>query len=147
MFLATVLQAGEFTELQINRSFPQSPNSSSLCLSVKFRQEIISLVSRNDEADKVTSPKTTGWNVPPMLIKIQPENNNHAAVVVPIKGNPDGKWVEIRMKLPIRPTASFKIFFQQSGSLIDRTMSGPSSVASSFRVSLEKIFFHSGQSC
>ena len=87
------------------------------------------------------------WTAPPMLIKIRPENNK-PEVVVPVRSNEAGKWVQINMKFSIRPSTSFRLYFQQSGPLFDGKMLDPSvSSAISFRIALEKLQLSSGPSC
>lgn len=140
--------------MQINRNFHRLPNSTNLCVSFKFRQEAVTLMSQ-DKIDNVKLDKfspsikkiSNEWTAPPMLIKIRPENNN-PEVVVPVRSNEEGKWVQINMKFSIQPSASFRLYFQQSGPLFDGKMLN-SSVSStiSFRVALEKLQLSSGQSC
>lgn len=98
-YLETNVEAGELTELQINHNFPAPKSNTNVCMAFQLKQE--------GDIDQEES-----WLLPPLLIKIQPENSQ--PVVVPIYSGEEGKWVQLKLTVS-RIRAPFKLLFQQSG--------------------------------
>ena len=99
-YLETNVQTGELTELQINHNFPAPKANTHVCMAFQLRQE--GDIERDEES----------WLLPPLLIKIQPENS--LPVVVPIHSGEEGKWVQLKLTVS-RIRTPFKLLFQQSG--------------------------------
>lgn len=126
-FLETSVDAGHQTELQLKRQYPAPDQpKGEVCISLKLRQQRVA----------------EGWMAPPLIIKIQPENQ--AALMVPIQSGEQGRWVQLKMTLS-RIRAPFQVLLQQSGPLLaDPTLSSPSDFPVTLRVAVEQLNLKNG---